>query len=134
VCLSVLEQVPDNAERTRLQNIMVSELERVGEETESSTAYCAHCASLSPRRTGGSAIAGKRTGWQRTRPGSVSCGQRERENVTPGACKQPEAGQLALRRESQRPGSGTGWQRAADAIGPAASPEPRWRARSPGHR
>ena len=43
VCLSVLEQVPDNAERTRLQNIMVSELERVGEETESSTAYCAHC-------------------------------------------------------------------------------------------
>jgi hypothetical protein len=43
VCLSVLEQVPDNAERTRLQNIMVSELERGGEETESSTAYCAHC-------------------------------------------------------------------------------------------
>ena len=53
VCLSVLEQVPDNAERTRLQNIMVSELERVGEETESSTAYwkrrASHARVQSPR-------------------------------------------------------------------------------------
>jgi hypothetical protein len=58
VCLSVLEQVPDNAERTRLQNIMVSELERVGEETESSGAR---------RLPGASEV----SGWGAVAPGTV---------------------------------------------------------------
>jgi hypothetical protein len=42
VCLAMLAEVPDNAERARLQNIMADELERIGEDTEARP-RCMHC-------------------------------------------------------------------------------------------